>query len=169
MGEPAEQIKPLPPIHHDWALGFEHAMTREALAYWNDCSGARAMPLVTDISARGMKSFLANVSLIEVHVIDAGKVDYSVRLTGERVREQYGPVAHRKLSEFLPPDMEERWRGALDPVRTERRPLRVHGRMSYANHTWLYQETLVAPLSHDSGEVGTFLMVTTWTPCSAAR
>ena len=160
------QPNPLPPVYHDWSLAFEQATPREALAYWNDCRGSRPMPLATDISARGMKRFLANVGLIEVRAGDEGAVDYFVKLTGERIRELYGPIAHRTLSEFLTPDMEQRWRAPLDLVRTEHRPLRVHGRMSYAGHTWLYQETLVAPLGRDD-RVGTLLLITSWEPYRA--
>lgn len=164
MPEHSELLTPLTPVYHDWSLGFEQAMPREALAHWNERRGDRPMPCASEITARGMKNFLANVSLVEVHSSVDGAIDYYVRLTGERVRELYGPIAHRKLSEFLSPELEPRWRHALDLVRTERRPLRVHGRMSYQGNTWLYQETLVAPLGNDSDEAGMFLLVTAWTP-----
>jgi hypothetical protein len=169
MSARAELLTPLTPVHHDWALSFEQATPGEALAYWNECRGTRSMPLKTDISVRGMKRFIANVSLVDVHSNNDGTVDYYVRLTGERVRELYGPIAHRKLSEFLPADMEQRWRTALDLVRAARRPLRVHGRMSYADHTWLYQETLLAPLSSNGEETDMFLMATAWRPCVEER
>lgn len=163
MYKRAELLTPLTPVYHDWTLGFEEQMPREALAYWNACRGTRSMPGINDVNVRGMKNFIANVSLVDILPSSEGHVDYSVRLTGERVRELYGPIAHRKLSEFLPADMEQRWRQALDVVRTARQPLRVHGRMSYADHTWLYQETLLAPLGRDDDDVaGMFLMVTAW-------
>ncbi len=110
-----------------------------------------------------MKKFLAHVSLIDIERDNDGSVDYVVKLTGERVRELYGSVAHRSLSEFLPAEMEQRWRSALDLVRDERRPLRVHGRMSFGGHIWLYQETLLAPLGGDNEETDGFLLVTAWT------
>jgi hypothetical protein len=169
MSARAEPTTSLTPVYHDWSLTFEQATPREALSYWNECRGTRSMPRKADISVRGMKRFIANVSLVDVQANDDGTLDYFVRLTGERVRELYGAIAHHKLSEFLPPDMEQRWRTALDLVRTAGRPLRVHGRMSYADHVWLYQETLLAPLSSGGDETDTFLMATAWKPCEDQR
>ncbi len=164
MSAPALRPAPLTPVHHDWSLAFEQTILRDALAYWNECRGARAMPRMNEIAARGMKTFLTHVSLIDIEPNSDGTVDYVVKLTGERVRELYGAVAHRSLSEFLPAEMEQRWRAALDLVRDERRPLRVHGRMSYGGYLWLYQETLLAPLSGDNDATQGFLLVTAWTP-----
>jgi len=164
MPEAAESRPDLPPVSYDWSLAFENETTRKGLAYWNELRGANALPSVKDFSPRGMKDFISNVSLIESRVREDGKIDYSVRLTGERVRERYGAVAHRKLQEFLPLEMERRWREALELVRSAQAPLRVHGRMSYADSTWLYQETLLAPLNDGAGTVGMFLLVTAWWP-----
>ncbi|HEY1710875.1 MAG TPA: PAS domain-containing protein [Rhizomicrobium sp.] len=164
MSDRTDDLSSQTPVHYDWSLSFDHTMLRKALAYWIERSGTRPMPLKTDMSVRGTKEFIANVSLMDINLTADGSVDYSVKLIGERVRQYYGPIAHRKLSEFLPADLEQRWRAALDRVRTTKQPLRVHGRMSYANHTWLYQETLLAPLSDDAGETAMFLMVTAWSP-----
>jgi hypothetical protein len=164
MPEAAESRPNLPPVFYDWSLAFENETTRKGLAYWNELRGANGLPSVKHFSPRGMKDFISHVSLIESRPREEGKVDYFVRLTGERVRERYGAVAHRKLQEFLPLEMERRWREALDLVRSAQAPLRVHGRMSYADSTWLYQETLLAPLHDDAGTVSTFLLVTAWWP-----
>jgi len=164
MPEAVESLPDLPPVSYDWSLAFEHETTRTGLAYWNELRATEALPSVKDFSPRGMKDFISNVSLIEAHVREDGKIDYSVRLTGTRVRERYGAVVHRKLQEFLPLEMERRWREALDLVKSKQAPLRVHGRMSYGDKTWLYQETLLAPLGDDAGKVSTFLLVTAWWP-----
>jgi hypothetical protein len=154
----------LTPVFYDWSLDFEHSTTRQGLAYWHACRGARSMPAVQDLKLRGMKDFAANSALFDVLTLDDGTVDYSIRLTGERVRERYGAVAHRKLSEFLPQNMEQRWRHALDLSRMSRTPLRVHGRMSYKDNTWLYQESLLAPLRGAEDAPAVFLSVTAWWP-----
>jgi hypothetical protein len=159
----AEVFAPLTPIMHDRSLGFEHTTTRRGYAYWNEIRGTRSMPDFGDLSPRGMKEFIANVSVIDMHLREDGAVDYSVRLTGEHVREHYGPIAHRKLSEFLPPEMVERWRRSLELVATTHQPLRVHGRMSYGDRTWLNQESLLAPLSA-ADRAGAFFLVTAWWP-----
>src|SRR5216684_916887 len=152
----------LTPVFYDRELDFESPTTRQALQYWNACAGERTMPAFADLSLRGMKTFVANASLIEMVSSGDGAVDYSIRLTGERVRERYGSVAHRTLSEFLPPHMEQRWRDSLEMVRVAKAPLRVHGRMTYESHAWLYQETFLAPLRGADGAVGLFLTVTAW-------
>jgi hypothetical protein len=164
MPKVAEARVELPPVFHDWALAFEHETTREGLAYWNALRGERPMPAFSDLHPRGMKSFIANVSVIDCIPDDDGNVAYSVRLTGERVREHYGAVARRKLREFLPVAMERRWRQSLDRVRATEQPLRVHGRMSYADNIWLYQETLLAPLRGADSKASMFLLVTAWWP-----
>jgi len=164
MAELAEAQAELTPVFYDWSLGFEHEATRKGLAYWREQCGAQALPAFRDIRPRGMKDFIANVSLIESRTRGDGAFEYSVRLTGERVRERYGAVALRKLHEFLPAEMESRWRHAIDLVRTAQSPLRVHGRMSYADSIWLYQETLLAPLRDASDQIAMFLLVTAWWP-----
>jgi len=164
MPEAAKSRPDLPPVSYDWSLAFENETTGKGLAYWKELRGGNGLPSVKDFSPRGMKDFISNVSLIERRVGEDGKVDYFVRLTGERVRERYGAVAHRKLQEFLPLEMERRWREALELVTSAQAPLRVHGRMSYADSTWLYQETLLAPLSDDAGLLNMFLLVTAWWP-----
>jgi len=156
------QTSPMTPVFYDWQLDLEHPITRQALAYWNECRGERSMPAFEDLKLRGMKAFVANTSLIDMVTLDNGTVDYSIRLTGERVREKYGAVAHSKLSEFLPPHLEQRWRDALEMVRVVKTPLRVHGRMTYDDHTRLYQETLLAPLNECDDTLRLFLTVTAW-------
>jgi hypothetical protein len=169
MTEAAKSRPDLPPVSYDWSLAFEHETTRKGLAFWHELRGTNALPSFKDFSPRGIKDFISNVSLIESRAQEDGKVDYSVRLTGERVRERYGAVAHRKLQEFLPLEMERRWREALDLVRSAQAPLRVHGRMSYRDNTWLYQETLLAPLTDGTGTVSMFLLVTDWRPSDPDR
>ena len=159
----------LTPVFYDWTLNFEHETPRAGFAYWNLCRAKRVMPALGDLTPRGMKAFIANAALFNMQPLAAGAVDYVVRLTGERVRERYGAVARRKLSEFLPPHLEQRWRYALELVRVSQAPLRVHGRMSYDDQTWLYQETLLAPLSGADGQLRAFLTVTAWWTYRGAR
>lgn len=164
MPELAEAQAELTPVYYDWSLQFEHEATRKGLAYWNERCGADQVPAFQDIRPRGMKDFIAHVSLIESHLGADGSSEYSVRLTGERVRERYGAVARRKLKDFLPADMERRWRHALGLVSAAQSPLRVHGRMSYADSVWLYQETLLAPLRDAASQLTMFMLVTAWWP-----
>lgn len=164
MSAQAEPALDLTPVFYDWSLDFQHATTRQALAYWQACRGEHAMPALAALKLRGMKDFVANAALINVHILDDGTSDYSVRLIGERVREQYGAVTGRKLSQFLPRNMEQRWRHALDLAREALMPMRVHGRMSYNDHTWLYQETLLAPMRIGDEALRLFLLVTAWWP-----
>jgi hypothetical protein len=158
----SERHSKLTPVFYDWELNLEHAITQQALAYWKECRGERSMPAFEDLKLSGMKAFVANSSLIDMVSSGDGALDYSIKLTGEKVRERYGAVARSKLSEFLPPHLEQRWRDALELVRTAKAPLRVHGRMTYEDHTWLYQETLLAPLRESEDAVRLFLTVTAW-------
>lgn len=159
-----EHHNDLTPVFYDWGLNLENPITQQALAYWNECRGERSMPAFEDLKLRGMKTFVANSSIIDMISSNDGEVDYSIRLTGERVRERYGAVAHSRLSEFLPPYLEQRWRDALELVSVAKAPLRVHGRMTFKEYTWLYQETLLAPLSQSEDSLRLFLAVTAWWP-----
>lgn len=125
MPDRAQEPAELTPVFYDWSLAFEHEATRKGLAYWNEQRGAQSVPAFKDIRPKGMKDFIANVSLIERGIRADGAAEYSVRLTGERVRERYGAVARHKLQESLPAEMERRWRHALELVRTAQVPVRV--------------------------------------------
>ena len=87
---------------------------------------------------------------------------------GDEPRGRLGWFARRKLKDFLPADMERRWRHALGLVSAAQSPLRVHGRMSYADSVWLYQETLLAPLRDAASQLTMFMLVTAWWPTTSS-
>jgi hypothetical protein len=140
----------LPPIEVDWSLGFVDSATRTALAYWQSRRGEREMPTRDDIRPSQMRSFLPHIALIEPLGPSAMPDDYLVRLAGSFTERIFGRVGGLRLSDFLSPDFQQRWRGSYDMVRFSRRPLRGSGRVAFENKSWLMSETLVAPL----GEAG---------------
>ncbi len=134
-----------PPVVLDWSLGFESRAPKLALAYWRSCCGDRPLPLREDLKPSGMAAFLSNVALIEVQpATDAPK--YRIRVAGLGVESVFGHVGGKFISDSLPPEIEARWKSYFDAVVKASKPLRLTGRVSFEDKTWLIGEALLAPL-----------------------
>jgi hypothetical protein len=145
-----------PPIEIDPTVALTRPMTRMAYAYWQSVRADRAMPMRKDLSPQAMRAFLRHVALIEIRAGDDGRMDYVMRLAGVRIEDIFGPVTGRALGQFLPPQIETRWRFALDKAVEARAPLRAASRLTFAGKTWLQAEVLLAPLG-EAGKVSMLL------------
>jgi hypothetical protein len=153
----------LPGIEIDKTLSFRHPLNVEALGYWRSLLKGRAMPARADLDPRAMRGFLADMGLMETRKKADGTSDYFVRLAGTRTEQIYGPVTGKLISEFLPPEIEARWRGALDAAVAAGGPVRTIGRMAFQKRTWLEVECLVAPLGDDGQTISMLMIVVaTW-------
>jgi hypothetical protein len=159
----------LPPIEVDWSLGFLNSATSTALAYWQTRRGDRELPTRDDIRPSAMRTFLPNIALLEPLGPSAMPDDYLVRLAGSFIEQTFGRIGGRKLSEFLSPVFQQRWRRSFDMARFSRRPLRTSGRIAFQNKTWLMGETLVAPLGEEGEPVGMLLVAFAAWPESEAE
>jgi hypothetical protein len=134
-----------PPVVLDWSLAFESRAPKLALAYWRSRCGDRPLPLREDLNPSGMAAFLPNVALIEVQsAADANK--YRIRVAGLGVESVFGHVGGKFISDSLPPEIEARWKSYFDAVVKACKPLRLTGRVSFEDKTWLIGEALLAPL-----------------------
>jgi hypothetical protein len=145
------------PLHFDWALAFERKETALACAYWRSrCKDGR-LPSRADLVPSQMRKFMAHVGLVEFRA-EGDDIDYYIRLAGSQWEAVYGAMNGRVLHEFLPPDIEARWRSAFDPVRNQARPARVTTQIAFASKRWLDCEMFIAPLSDDGQSASMLLM-----------
>jgi hypothetical protein len=145
----------LPPIKVDRSLAFTRPMTAKAHEYWLSVRGTRAMPTRKDISPQSMRTLVKHVALVEVRRDEAGKPDYFIRVAGGKIEDVFGSVTGHRLSDFLPPKIEERWRQILDAGLEAAGPLRATSRVAFSGKTWLKSEIFLAPL----GEAGRIEML----------
>jgi hypothetical protein len=159
----------LPALHIDSEVVLTQPLTIKTYDYWRACRGGRLMPTRADITPKGMKDFMTNVGLIEARPTALG-VDYVVRLAGSRCEEVFGPISGKSLSDFLPPEIEVRWRRVCEEVRRTRGPLSVTGRIAFPGKDWLQSETFVGPLGAEGQEITMLLLgFVAWPALSGIR
>ena len=144
-----------PPIEIDPTVTLTRPMTIRAYEYWQSARVARAMPARKDISPQAMRAFVSHVALVELRAGSGGKLDYVMRLAGARIEDVFGSITGRALQEFMPAQIESRWRWTMDKAVAAAAPLRVSSRVAFGDKTWLQAEVLLAPL----GNAGTVSML----------
>jgi hypothetical protein len=163
--QPRQILEPaLSPLAVDWDLGFRREPTQKALAYWDFLCAGRKMPRRPELSPHSMREFLPHVNLVDLVLERAdAPVDYIVSLQGQHAHQIFGPVAHRRLNEVLPPHIEQRWRLIFGLASRAARPVRWSSRMLAGGKSWLEGEVLVAPLGDEClGVESLFLVFATW-------
>jgi hypothetical protein len=151
------------PIAIDDKLAFLHPATVAALGYWKSKLAGRHMPSRADLDPRQMLSFMSHVGLVDLREGVDGGQDYYIRLAGTAVEHTFGALTGRSISEFLPAEIEARWRRMLDTARDAAAPIRTIGRVAFQRKNWLECETLIAPLGTDGSTVSMlFVAVATW-------
>lgn len=146
----------LPVMYIDPELALTKPATAKVYDYWRKCCAGGLMPARKSINPRDMKAFIGRVSLIEIRP-KGQNVDYFVRLAGSQIEEVMGHITGRYFGEFLPPEVEARWRLVCDEIRRTGKPLRVAGRVAFQGKNWLQMEVFVGPLSDEKGEISMFL------------
>jgi hypothetical protein len=145
------------PLHFDWALDFERGENALACTYWRSRCKNGLIPSRADLVPKHMRKFMAHVGLIEIRA-EGDEVDYFIRLAGSEWETIFGAMSGRILHEFLPPDIEARWRAAFDPVRRQAKPVRVTTQIAFASKRWLDCEMFIAPLGDHRQSVSMLLM-----------
>ncbi len=125
------------------------------------------MPTRQNINPRGMREFLAHVTLVEIQETAGGTIDYQIRLAGSVIEEVFGAISGKPISETLPPETVRRWRGFMETVRESAEPLRVASRVAFQNKTWLASELFVAPLGQNGKATMLFVAAEDMWPVAA--
>ena len=145
----------------DWTLQATQPAIVRARDYWQSRRGERPMPNRADLDPVAMRGFTEHVGLVEVRRDTGVEVDYFIRRAGTKWEAVFGAMTGRLIQEFLPPEIETRWREVFDAVCQAKAPLRVTTDILFQNKSWLEAEMFVGPLGE--GEVSMLLLAfTSW-------
>ncbi len=157
-----KNITAFTPLVFDWSLAMTREPTRLACEYWRSRCGSSWAPQRTDIAPAAMRKFIAHVGLVTIESA-GGRNLYTIRHAGTEWENVFGPMSGKRLDEFLPAAIENRWRDVFDSVCGAMAPLRVTTRIEFRGKTWLRTELFVAPLrGADDSLPMLFICFTTW-------
>lgn len=145
----------------DWELLATQPAIISARDYWQSRRNGRLMPNRADLNPVAMRRFTEHIGLIEVRHEPEGEADYFIRRAGTRWEAVFGPITGRSIHEFLPPEIEMRWRQVFDAVCKAKAPVRVTTDIRFQQKSWLDAELFVAPLG-ETEVVMLFLAFTSW-------
>ena len=143
-------------LQFDWQLSFSREPTQLASDYWRSCLNGRAMPTRADLNPSAMRKFTPHIGLVDIRR-DTVQPQYFVRRAGGQWEDVFGPITGRFVHDFLPPEIEVRWRKVFDAVCEKKAPLRMTTGIELQGKQWLTMEMLVAPLG-ESGEPNMLLV-----------
>lgn len=146
------------PGHCDGALEFESPELNDAVRLWRNLAEGRALPSRSEMTARALKPFLPNVSLVDV-LEDAGAYRFRLRLMGTALASLLGDYTGQFVDEAIVPPFRERWSAVLGAAIASDEPLRVFGRLEYRRLDHIALELMVAPLSTDGALPAAVLVV----------
>ena len=141
------------------AANFKNPALTGALALWQAKAEGRAMPSREDLTARVMKPYMAQMSLLER--IGAGSAArYRVRLHGTALASYGGDKTGRFLEEVIPQHLLGSYTGVYDTVLELLNPLRLVSYFQVPEVDYLSGESLVAPLAGPTGAAPLILSIT---------
>ena len=147
------------PFHCTPAGGFERPQLEAALALWREKADGRAMPARADLTARAMKPFLTQMSLLERIAVD-GVLRYRIRLHGSALARYSGDNTGKFLEDAVDAVRIEGYRALYDTMLAFGAPLRVVSNYQAPEIDYLTGETLLAPLSAPASDTPLILSVT---------
>jgi hypothetical protein len=161
-GENLKTVARLRPLQFDWDLQFTREPTRLASEYWQSRLQDRTMPARTDLQPAAMRKFTQHIGLIDIRRDRGPHVEYFIRRAGGEWEQVFGPMTGRFIDEFLPPQIEMRWRQVFDAARERKAPLRATTGIHFQGKVWLTTEMFVAPLGETDEPNMLFLAFTAW-------
>jgi hypothetical protein len=144
----------------DERLAFDTPRMKEALSYWTARAANRSMPIRTDLSPHGMKSFLSLVSMAERDRLPDKSSRWRVRLQGSDLDRVIGPMTGRYLDEVIEGEMLARWLTTIDLVVEVAKPMRFLSETQVPDRGPIVMESLLAPLSSDGSDFDMMFSVT---------
>jgi hypothetical protein len=144
----------------DERLAFDTPKMKEALSYWTARAGGRSMPLRTDLSPHGMKSFLSLVSMAERDRLPDGSSRWRMRLQGSDLDRVIGPMTGRYLDEVIDGEMLKRWMTTINLVVETGGPLRFVSETPVPDRDPIVMDSLLAPLSSNGTDFDMMFNVT---------
>jgi hypothetical protein len=126
------------------AAGFRQPELAKALALWRTKANGRSMPMRADMTARVMKPFLRQMSIVE-RVGTPSR--YRVRLHGSKLASYTGDKTGRFLEDVLPPGRAAGYAAVYDTMLELLVPLRLVIAYQAPKIDYLAGESLIAPLA----------------------
>jgi hypothetical protein len=139
------KITALATLELDWSLAMRRQPTRLACEYWQRCRAVDWAPRRADLHPGAMRKFLPHIGLVTVQR-EHERAVYTIRQAGTAWEDIFGPMTGKRLGEFLPVAIQERWREVFDAVCDAVAPLRVTTRIEFQRKSWLKTELFVAPV-----------------------
>jgi hypothetical protein len=149
------------------AKGFHNPALASALSLWREKTKGRTMPARSDMTARLMRAYMPNMSLLE-KVGTAKAARYRVRLHGTSLASYAGDKTGKFLDEIVPPDLIGSYTSVYDTVLELLEPVRLVRDFQVPEIDYLAGESLIAPLSAPGKSTPLILSITYVTPRSAA-
>lgn len=128
------------------AEGFEHPPLNDAAALWREKAAGRDIPARADMTARAMKPFMPQMTLIE-RLDDGGMQRYRIRLHGSVLARYSGDATGKWLEDVVDQQRIGSFIALYDTVIALRMPLRIATRYQAPELDYLDGESFVAPLS----------------------
>ena len=138
---------------------FQRVELNDALALWRRKAGDRPMPERSDLTARDMKRFITNMSLLE-RVQTPGAARYRVRLHGTMLVRYSGDKTGQFLDDFVPRHLVGSYSGVYDAALQLLAPLRLISKFQAPEVDHLEGESLIAPLSTSNEKTPLILSIT---------
>jgi hypothetical protein len=124
---------------------------------WRGKSAEKGFATRSDFDARTIKPFMRNLSILDVVPQSDGTRRYRYRYFGSAIVEVFGEHTGHYIEQFIPPNRMARWTAGHDLVTLSGRPLRFVINYNSPQISYLSSESLVMPLSDETGTV-TMLM-----------
>lgn len=150
---------PVPALMEDEAfrfdseLDFERAELNTLRDIWKVKSQGKGFATRADFDARTIKSYMRNLTILDVLWQDDGSRRYRYRYFGSSIVEVFGEQTGHYIEEFIPPERMARWTAGHDLVVLSGRPLRFKINYNSPKINYLSSESLVLPLADDSGKI----------------
>jgi hypothetical protein len=135
----------------DPTLAFTDPTYAQLLSIWRQKAAGRKMPARSEMTARDLKDFLRNISLVQREVQD-GVAHYRWRLMGTGVTPIIGHQTGKTFEETVPQEHLSRWIQCCNMVLESEQPWRFVGRVHIQDREYLNAEHLYLPLADDQGE-----------------
>jgi hypothetical protein len=139
----------------DPTLSFSDPSYEQLLNLWRAKTGARKMPLRSDMTPRDLKTLLRNILVLERVSREPSR--YKFRLVGTGLHGMAGELTGKMVDEVVSSEHLPRWVGCGDLILDGGQPMRFVGRVHLEGKEYLNAENLYVPLANDDGDP-TFIM-----------
>ncbi|MBV9540200.1 MAG: PAS domain-containing protein [Alphaproteobacteria bacterium] len=159
----------------NWTFGcapagdFKQPELTAVHALWLATAAGRAMPARAELTARAMKAFLPNMTLIEQVRDENGAVRYRVRLHGSALARYSGDATGKFMEDLVAPSRLGGYLAIYDALIELAVPLRVVSNYQAPDIDYLTGETFLAPLAAPNGGAPFILSVTYAKPRTQPR